>query len=264
MLAFQAQCQIKYQNLVGEWILTKVTNEKDGTPANGKYSIDNSYQRFTFEKNKILRPSSAPFESGFGIYVILKGDEFKLSANDLPIFNEGTFKILKVDSERLSLSTVNEQGETIIYYFVNAKFLNSPSDITFENVVIDNYFYQNTRGQNTSNKYYLTMDNYQFNVPRYKQSYFCSRLSDVVKYKPDKNESFNLVFQLILDSQGKVNSVNMLEGKNAKIDKRVINFLQKTKWQFPNDQFEHPVSLTFDVQFNYVFTNFDKSVLRAN
>lgn len=120
--------------LQGDWVCTKIVDTK-GNTASGKFGESNEYLKFSFAKGN-LSITEAPFDTGIKMPIKYGTDNIDLFPQAVYELPERKYIVKSVDSIQMILTTINENGESIEYEFLNQKTLYNK--VQSENMVIDN------------------------------------------------------------------------------------------------------------------------------
>ena len=105
------------ENLQGNWLCTNILDSK-GNKTSGKFGSSDDYLKFSFEKGN-LTIVEAPFDKGIKMPIMFGKDYIDLFPNAVYELPERQYQILTQTADSIILSTKNENGEPIMYYFRN-------------------------------------------------------------------------------------------------------------------------------------------------
>lgn len=246
--------------LQGDWVCTKIVDSK-GNPASGKFGASNEYLKFSFDKAN-LSITEAPFDRGINMPIKYDTDFIDLFPQAVYELPERKYIVKKLEASDLILSTKNQNGETIDYYFINqSKLLN---ELSKGEQVIDNGLIiikhlklsKEAKGANRVSEYRISNESlypspiFNDNASASFGHYFSINFVFPKTYQLE-TASEEMIIDFDVDDKG-VSNIKVVQGINNEIDASTIKIIEKTtkKW-VPLKVNGQPIKTT--LRFHFVF-----------
>lgn len=255
------QAQDVSKQIKGTWLVDSIVNIKDNSKAISKYANNGEFLKFTIKNKTSLFVSNSPFDEGVFVSINIINDEINVIPDNilivngsrffpegsLPLLSEPKYKIYKLNDNFLKLKTTNKNKDSILYCLSRPLTINKDSiNLSFPFFIIKHICLMNK-----TVFYNFKMGDYKYNIPKYTlQNSLGKDLTSKLYLKkliPKQELSDELLIKITINKKGKVVNSIIIKGINESLDKKILKFFRKTKWEMPSNLDD--CIMTFSIKF---------------